>query len=87
MTSQPATRRNNANALFRVVVDAGTRSIYNMLRAKKSMDSLDVAKYMLNPYEAQDVKESYFENTMPDSASILFRDGRFICSIRRGCIS
>ena len=74
MTSQPATTmRNNANALFRVVVDAGTRSIYNILRAKNPMDSLDVAKYMLNPYEAQAVRK-LFENTMPDSASILFRD-------------
>ena len=74
MTSQPATTmRNNANALFRVVVDAGTRSIYNLTRGKNPFDALDVTKYMLNPYEAQVVRK-LFENTMPDSASVLFRD-------------
>jgi hypothetical protein len=74
MTSQPATTmRNNANALFRVAVDAGTRSIYNLLKGKSPMDALDVTKYMLNPYEAQVVRK-LFENTMPDSASVLFRD-------------
>jgi len=74
MTSQPATTmRNNANALFRVVVDAGTRSIYNLTRGRNPFDALDVTKYMLNPYEAQVVRK-LFENTMPDSASVLFRD-------------
>ena len=81
MTSQPATTmRNNANALFRVVVDAATRSFYNVLRAKNPFDgTFDVAKYMLNPYEAQAVR-NVFSTTMPDSASVLFREAADLSS-------
>ena len=83
MTSQPATTmRNNGNALFRVVVDAATRSFYNELRRKNPFDgTFDVAKYMLNPYEAQAVR-NIFSTTMPDSASVLFREAAdlsYIC--------
>ena len=48
-------------------------TIYKTLKLENPMDSLDVAKYMLNPYEAQVVRK-LFESTMPDSASVLFRD-------------
>tara|TARA_R100001460_G_scaffold30937_2_gene61035 strand:+ start:200 stop:3670 length:3471 start_codon:yes stop_codon:yes gene_type:complete len=75
MTSQPATTmRNNANALFRVVVDSGTNAIYNVLNRRNPFDgTFDITKYMLNPYEAQAVRQ-IFQTNMPDQATILFRD-------------
>jgi hypothetical protein len=83
MTSQPATTmRNNANALFRVVVDAGTRTFYNVLKGRISNPfdgTFDIAKYMLNPYEAQAVR-NIFQNTMPDSATVLFREAADLTS-------
>ena len=80
MTSQPATTmRNNGNALFRVVVDAATRSFIIYLELKILMVHLDVAKYMLNPYEVQAVR-NIFSTTMPDSASVLFREAADLSS-------
>ena len=75
MTSQPATTmRNNLNAGFRVAVDTTVRTIDNILNLRNPFDgNFDMAKYMLNPYEAK-VTRLLLEQNMPDTARKLFRD-------------
>ena len=84
MTSQIATTmRNFENAGFRTFIDAGTRQAENIIRVglgkrEFSKEGLfggvfDVYKAMLNPYEAQVVRQA-FQSTMPDTATKLFRE-------------
>jgi len=75
MTSQPATAmRNTENAGFRVIVDAFSRSFDNVLNLRNPFSgTFDVAKFLLNPYEAQVVKQ-IFKKDFPDAAGRLFRD-------------
>tara|TARA_R110000868_G_scaffold78807_2_gene224478 strand:- start:639 stop:4052 length:3414 start_codon:yes stop_codon:yes gene_type:complete len=75
MTSQPATAmRNTENAGFRVIVDAFSRSFDNALNLRNPFSgTFDVAKFLMNPYEAQVVKQ-IFKKDFPDAAGRLFRD-------------
>ena len=75
MTSQPATAmRNTENAGFRVIVDAFTRSFNNALNLRNPFSgTFDVAKFLLNPYEAQVVRQ-IFQKDFPDAAGKLFRE-------------
>ena len=75
MTSQPATAmRNTENAGFRVIVDAFTRSFDNVLNLRNPFSgTFDVAKGLLNPYEAQVVRQ-IFKKDFPDASARLFRD-------------
>jgi len=75
MTSQPATAmRNTENAGFRVIVDAFTRSFNNVLNLRNPFSgTFDVTKFLLNPYEAQVVKQ-IFQKDFPDAAGKLFRE-------------
>ena len=84
MTSQVATTmRNFENAGFRTFIDAGTRQAENIIRVglgKRELSKeglfggvFDVYKAMLNPYEAQVVRQA-FQSTMPDTATKLFRE-------------
>ena len=75
MTSQPATTmRNNLNAGFRVAVDAATRTFDNVLNLRNPFDgTFDMAKYTLNPYEAQ-VIQKLFKDSFPVEGGRLFRE-------------
>ena len=76
MTSQPATTaRNNINASFRVAVDASVRAFDNILNLKQNplTGTGDVAKYLLNPYEARAIS-NIFKETFPVEGSRLFRE-------------
>jgi len=85
MTSQPATTmRNNLNGGFRVAIDATTRTFNNIFNLRNPMDgTFDVAKYMLNPYEAT-VVQKLFKETFPEQGAKLFREAADIEAAKSG---
>ncbi len=85
MTSQPATTmRNNLNGGFRVAIDATTRTFDNVFNLRNPMDgTFDVAKYMLNPYEAN-VVQKLFKETFPEQGAKLFREAADIEAAKSG---
>jgi len=74
MTAQPATTmRNNLNGGFRIAVDASTRTFDNILNARNPFDgTLDIARNMLNPYEAI-ITQRIFTESFPELSARLFR--------------
>jgi hypothetical protein len=85
MTSQPATTmRNNLNGGMRVAIDATTRTFDNIFNLRNPLDgTFDVAKYMLNPYEAR-VVQKLFRETFPEDAAKLFREAADIEAAKGG---
>ncbi len=75
MTSQVATTmRNNINGGFRIGIDATTRAMDNIINLRNPFDgTFDVAKYALNPYEANVIRKVYTEE-FPEEAARLFRE-------------
>ncbi len=74
MTAQPATTmRNNLNGGFRTAVDMSTRTFDNLLNARNPFDgTFDIAKHMLDPYEAIITQRIFTEN-FPEVGAKLFR--------------
>lgn len=81
MTSQPATTlRNTFGGGLRVAVDASERTFDNIIakvtgkQPRNIFDgTFDVAKFMINPYEAK-VVETLFRDAFPKQAAKLFRE-------------
>lgn len=89
MTMQPATTaRNNAGGGLRTVVDIMERGTDNIIQASQGnrnytnfadylKDTSAVARYMVNPYEAQVIKRAY-SDLFPMESATLFRDNAIV---------